>query len=166
MDISRFYGGASLRPRHRYLESAKECVEASNGENLEIVLLPPESGDQPCDSDEEYDDECLDEIGIPEETAGEVEIHGEEFEDRDFQETREGIRWKKYEELSLTEVEPIVMPDEIMRLGELPMFEIFSLFFRTICLISLWNKLICMRQGTKMCIISRPIALKCENFWV
>ena len=129
MDISRFYGGASLRPRHRYLESAKECVEASNGENLEIVLLPPESGDQPCDSDEEYDDECLDEIGIPEETAGEVEIHGEEFEDRDFQETREGIRWKKNEELSLTEVEPIVMPDEIMRLGELPMFEIFSLFF-------------------------------------
>ena len=128
MDSTKFYGGASSRPRHRFLASAKDVVEASNSDQLEIILLPPATGAQPIDSDEENDDGFLGEDYFPEETAGEVEIHGEESDDDDTQETSEENRWRRSERLSLSEVEPVVIPDKLMQLAELPMFDIFSLF--------------------------------------
>ena len=46
----------------------------------------------------------------------------------DTQETSEENRWRRSERLSLSEVEPVVIPVELMQLAELSMFDIFSLF--------------------------------------
>jgi len=53
MDASKFYGRKT--PRFRFLSSALDSIECIN-EEVELVVLPPESGDQNIDNDEEGDD--------------------------------------------------------------------------------------------------------------
>ena len=108
MDTAKFYGATSSKPNLRYLQSAKDLVEASSSQDLEIVLLPPDSGDQPIESDEEGDDNVLDEDYFPQETAGEVEIHGGEFDEDEIDgNISKSSRWKKTENLSLSDVDPL-----------------------------------------------------------
>ena len=98
MDTAMFH--QSYLPNLRYLQSAKDLVEASSSQDLEIVLLPPDSGDQPIESDEEGDDNVLDEDYFPQETAGEVEIHGGEFDEDEIDgNISKSGKWKKTEKL-------------------------------------------------------------------
>ena len=130
MDAAKFYGATSSKPNLRYLQSAKDVVEASSSRELEIVLLPPDCGDQPIESDEEGDDNVLDEEYVPQETAGEVEIHGGEFDEDEIDENiSKSGKWKKTENLSLRDVDPLTKSDEIVHAAESSMFEIFLLFF-------------------------------------
>ena len=81
MKASSFYGAGRSRPRIRFLAFAKDIVESQESGDLEIVLLPPESTNQGIESDEEGSDNILNEECLPHEVSGEVEIHGEAFED-------------------------------------------------------------------------------------
>ena len=81
MKASSFYGAGRSRPRIRFLASAKDIVESQESDDLEIVLLPPESTNQGIESDEEGSDNILNEECLPHEVSGEVEIHGEAFAD-------------------------------------------------------------------------------------
>ena len=45
MNAISFYGAARPRPRIRFLASAKDIVESQESDDLEIVLLFPESAD-------------------------------------------------------------------------------------------------------------------------
>ena len=81
MDAAKFYSVTSSKPNLGHLQSVKDVVEASSSQELEIVLFPPDSGDQHIESDEEGDDNVLDEDYFPQETAGEVEIHGGDFDE-------------------------------------------------------------------------------------
>ena len=82
MTTSSFYGAGRSRPRIRFLASAKDIVESQKSDDLEIVLLPPESTNQGIESDVEGSDNILNEECLPNEVSGEVEIHGEAFEDK------------------------------------------------------------------------------------
>ena len=82
MKAISFYGAARPRPRIRFLASAKNIVESQESDDLEIVLLPPESADQGIDSDE-GNDNILNEKCLPDEIAGEVEVHVGDFEDEE-----------------------------------------------------------------------------------
>ena len=79
MKASSFYGTGRSRPRIRFLASAKDVVESQESDDLEIVLLPPESTNRGIESDEEGSDNILNEECLPDEVSGEVEIHGEAF---------------------------------------------------------------------------------------
>ena len=50
---SFFYGAGQSRPCIRFLASAKDIFESQESDDLEIVLLPPESANQGIESDEE-----------------------------------------------------------------------------------------------------------------
>ena len=52
MKASSFYGAGRSRPRIRFLASAKDSVEFQKSDDLEIVLLSPESTNQGIESDE------------------------------------------------------------------------------------------------------------------
>ena len=81
MKASSFYGAGRSRSQIRFLASAKDIVESQESDDLEIVLLPPESANQGIESDEEGSDNISNEECLPDEVSGEVEIHGEAFED-------------------------------------------------------------------------------------
>ena len=74
MNAISFYGAARPRARIRFLASAKDIVESQESDDLEIVLLPPESADEGIDSDEEGNNNILNEECLPYEIAGEVEV--------------------------------------------------------------------------------------------
>ena len=83
-------------------------VETSSSQELEIVVLPPESGDQPIESDQEGDDNVLDEDYFPQEATGEVEIYGRELdEDEIDRNISKSGKWKKTEKLPLSIVDSL-----------------------------------------------------------
>ena len=64
--------------RFHFLDDARNSVEHTNCEQLDIVILPPTDGDQNIASDEEGDEDILDQECLPDEVAGEVEVHNNE----------------------------------------------------------------------------------------
>ena len=70
-------------------------------ENIDLVILPPSNNDEFA-SDEEADNEELDEDYVPEEVAGNLEIHFDESSDGEASnDDRDNTRWRKQEKLSL-----------------------------------------------------------------
>ena len=64
------------------------------------MLLPPESANQGIESHEEGSDNILNEECLPDEVSGEVEIHGEAFEDEITEiESRHSV-WRKSDKVS------------------------------------------------------------------
>ena len=63
--------------KYQYLQDAVESVETScSRKELDIVIIPPESGNKNADSDEEdIQNDVLDIDGLPTEILDEVEIH-------------------------------------------------------------------------------------------
>ncbi|XP_066983803.1 piggyBac transposable element-derived protein 2-like [Macrobrachium rosenbergii] len=109
----------------RFLRDAAEIVTQSNSEDIDIVILPPSTGDQPADSDEENEDDALDREGRPDEIGGEPEVH--ENEDEEVENFREIGRWHRRENLSF-DLHSLPAGDCEAHLGE-GMFEIYKLFF-------------------------------------
>ena len=104
MKASSFYGIGRSRPRTRFLTSAKDIVESQESDDLEIVLLPPKSTNQGIESDEEGSDNILNVECLPDEVSGEVEIHGEAFEDEIIEKESRHSVWRKSDEVSLCDV--------------------------------------------------------------
>ena len=100
MDSLSFYGG-SRKPRIRFLDSVKDAVESQESDDLEIVILPPEATDQEKDSDEEGNNSVSNEEHLPEEVAGEVEIHKGIFEGDENESISRHSLWRKNDKVSL-----------------------------------------------------------------
>ena len=107
MNAISFYGAARPRPIIRFLASAKDIVESQESDDLEIVLLPPESADQGIDSDEEGNDNILNEECLPDEIAGKVEVHGGDFEDEEVDTNPRRILWCKSDNVTLGNPEEV-----------------------------------------------------------
>lgn len=94
-------------------------------------MLPPSTGDQPIDSDEEAEDDTLDQNAMPDEVSGELEVHDNMVDEEDESETNREAgtkgRWRKKENISLG---PHSIPSGFgdVHLGK-DMFEIYKLFF-------------------------------------
>ena len=129
MNAISFYGAARPRPRIRFLASAKDIVESQESDDLEIVLLPPESADQGIDSNEERNDNILNEECLPDEIAGEVEVHGGDFEDKEVDTNPRSILWRKSDDVTLGNPEEVQKSNEVFIHGGKSMYEIFLLFF-------------------------------------
>lgn len=115
----------------RFLSSVVDTVVGSrHNENLEVVVLPPASGDQPIDSDEE-EDNLLDEDFLPEETVGELEVHRNLSDNEEDDEATEvaSSQWRKCETLSLGEVKSLQQPQSLLSHHGKNMEDIFDLFF-------------------------------------
>ena len=77
------------------------------------------------------DDNVLDEDYFPQETAGEIEIHGGEFDEDEIDgNISKSSKWKKTENLSLRDVDPLTKSDEIVHATESSMFDFFAFLFR------------------------------------
>ncbi|XP_066946081.1 piggyBac transposable element-derived protein 2-like [Macrobrachium rosenbergii] len=113
------------RMHYRFLRDAAEAVTQSNSEDIDIVILPPPTGDQPADSDEENEDDALDREGMPEKISGELEVHGNEEEE--VENFREKGRWRKRENLSF-DLHSVPAGDGEAHLGK-GVFEIYKLLF-------------------------------------
>jgi hypothetical protein len=118
--------------RFRFLDSARNAIEQSNSEQLDIVLLPPTDGDQNTASDEEGDDDILDQDCLPDEVAGEVELHNDEEPNCGTENSinhQDSKRWRKNENVSLDS--HTILPSS--KAGEdhcgKDAFEIYQLFF-------------------------------------
>ena len=129
MNAISFYGAARPRPRIRFLTSAKDIVESQESDDLEIVLLPPESADQGFDSDEEGNDTILNEECLPYEIAGEVEVHGGDFEDEEVDTNPRRILWRKSNDVTLGKPEEVQKSNEVFIHGGKSIYKIFLLFF-------------------------------------
>ena len=129
MNAISFYGAARPRPRIRFLASSKDIVESQESDDLEIVLLSPESADQGIDSDEEGNDNILNEECLPDEIAGEVEVHGGDFEDEEVDTNPRRILWCKSDDVTLGNPEEVQKSNEVFIHGGKSMYEIFLLFF-------------------------------------
>ena len=129
MNAISFYGAARPRPRIRFLASAKDIVESQESDDLEIVLLPPELANQGIDSDEEGNDNILNEECLPDEIAGEVEVHGGDFEDEEVDTNPRRILWRKNDNVTLGNPEKVQKSNEVFIHGGKSMYEIFLLFF-------------------------------------
>jgi len=66
-----------------------------------IVLLPPESANQEIESDDEEGSDILNEECLPNEVSGEVEIHGEAFENKITEKESRNNVWRISDEVSL-----------------------------------------------------------------
>ena len=76
MDSVQFYG--SRTTSRRFLHSAFDEVAENSSRNIDIVILPPETGDSvESDEDEGNDEDGLDDEYMPADVPGEVEIHME-----------------------------------------------------------------------------------------
>ena len=126
---SSFYGAGRSRPQIRFLASAKDIVESQESNDLEIVLLPPESANQGIESDKEGSDNILNEECLPDEVSGEVEIHGEAFEDKITEKESRLSVWRKSDEVSLCDAKELQKSDGVMMHGGVSMYQTFSLFF-------------------------------------
>ena len=129
MKASSFYGVGRSRPRIRFLASAKDIVESQASDDLEMVLLPPESANQRIESDEKGSDNILNEECLPDKVSGEVEIHGEAFEDEITEKESRHSVWRKSDEVSLCDAKELQKSDEGMMHGGESMYQTFSLFF-------------------------------------
>ena len=129
MKVSSFYGAGRSRPRIRFLASAKDIVESQESDDLEIVLLSPKLANQGIESDEEGSDNILNEECLPDEVSGEVEIHGEAFEDKITEKESRHSVWRKSDEISLRDAKKLQKSDEVMKHGGESMYQTFSLFF-------------------------------------
>ncbi|XP_066967098.1 piggyBac transposable element-derived protein 2-like [Macrobrachium rosenbergii] len=124
MESKSFYGANTPRMHYRFLRDAAEVVTQSNSEDIDIVILPPSTGDQPANSDEENEDDALDRECMPDEISGELEVH--ENEDEEVENFREKGRWRKRENLSF-DLHSVPAGDCEAHLGK-RMFEIYKLF--------------------------------------
>ena len=129
MKASFFYGAGRSRPRIRFLASSKDFIESQESDDLEIVLLPPESANQGIESDEEGNDNILNEECLPDEVSREVEIHGEAFEDEITEKESRHSVWRKSDEVSFCDAKELQKSDEVMMHGGENMYQFFSLFF-------------------------------------
>ena len=93
------------------------------------MLLPPESANQGIESDEEGNHNTLNEECLPDEVSGEVEIHGEAFEDEITEKESRHSVWRKSDEVSLCDAKELQKSDEVMMHGGESMYQFFSLFF-------------------------------------
>ena len=125
MKASSFYGAGRSRPRIRFLASAKDIVKSQESDDLEIVLLPPESANQGIESNEEGSDNILNEECLPDK----VEIHGEAFEDEITEKGSRHSVWRRSDEVSLCDAKELQKSDEVMMHGGESMYQTFSLFF-------------------------------------
>ena len=89
------------------------------------MLLPPDSTNQGIKSDEEGSDNILNEECLPDEVSGEVEIHGEVFEDEIAEKQSRHSVWRK----SLCDAKKLQKSDEVMMHGGESMYQTFSPFF-------------------------------------
>ena len=126
---SSFYEAAWSRPRVRFLASAKDIVESQESDDLKIVLLPPESTNQGIESNEKGSDNILNEKCLPDEVSGEVERHGEAFEDKITEKESRHSVWRKSDEVSLCDAKELQNSDKVMMHGGESMYQTFSLFF-------------------------------------
>ena len=69
-------------------------------------------------------EECL-----PDDVSGEVEIHGETFEDEITEKESRHSVWRKSDEVSLCDAKELQKSDEVMMHGGESMHQTFSLFF-------------------------------------
>ena len=129
MKASSFYGAGRSRPRIKFLASAKDIVESQESDDLEIVLLPPKLTSQEIESDEEGSDNILNEECLPDEVSGEVEIHGEAFEDEITKKESRHSVWRKSDEASLCDAKELQKSDEVMMHGGESIYQTFSLIF-------------------------------------
>lgn len=121
-----FYDASSFRSYLGFMQSAKDMVESSSSNELEIVLLPPNSGHKTFESDENGDENEFDEDYVPEETADKVEIHEGEFHEVEIQETiSESGKRKKSKSSSLGDANLIAKLNIIKRLAESSMYDFF-----------------------------------------
>ena len=93
------------------------------------MLLPPESADQGIDSDEEGNDNILNEECLSDEIAGEVEVHGGDFEDEEVDTNPRRILWRKSDDVTLGNPKEVQKSNEVFIHGGKSMYEIFLLFF-------------------------------------
>ena len=63
------------------------------------------------------------------EVSGEVEIHGEAFEDKITEKESRHSVWRKSDEVSLGDAKELQKSDEVMMDGGESMYQTFSLFF-------------------------------------
>ena len=127
MKASSFYGAGRSRPRIRFLASAKDSVESQESDDLERVLLPPESTNQGIESDEYGSDNILNEECLPNEVSAEVEIHGEAFEDEITEKESRHSHWRKSDEVSFCDAKELQESDEDMMHGGESTYQTFSL---------------------------------------
>ena len=127
MKASSFYGAGRSRPPIKFLASAKDIVESQESDDLEIVLLPSESANQESESDEEGSDNILNEECLPNEVFGEVEIHGEAFEDEITEKESRHSVWRKSDEISLCDAKELQKSHGVMIHGGESMYQTFSL---------------------------------------
>ncbi|KAJ4449677.1 hypothetical protein ANN_01081 [Periplaneta americana] len=127
--------------KYRYLQDAVDSVEATcSNKELDVVIIPPESGNRYIESDEEdVQDDVLDSDVPPSEVPGEVEIHLNNSDTSDSESDEhetpnpskksktQGGNWMKNEKVAFHDP-----PDNIDRVGENHLgkseFEIFCLF--------------------------------------
>ena len=93
------------------------------------MLLPPESTNQGIGSNEKGSDNILNEKCLPDEVSGEVERHGEAFEDKITEKESRHSVWRKSDEVSLCDAKELQKSDEVMMHGGESMYQTFSLFF-------------------------------------
>ena len=129
MKASSFYGAGRSRPRIRFLTSAKDTVESQESDDLEIVLLPPESANQGIESNEEGSDNTLNEECLPDEGSEEVEIQGEAFENEITEKESRHSLWRKSDEVNLCDAKELPKSYEVMMHGGESTYQTFSLFF-------------------------------------
>lgn len=130
MEGSYFYGARRITSQ-RFLQDAVQQIEQDD-EIVEanIVIIPPGTGDQNIDSDEE--ETCEDVQGMPTDTAGELEteIYVNDHEDDTQEEQTSRLasepRWKKTTE---TFHKAVNTPSKISIHSEKSCFEVFMLFF-------------------------------------
>ena len=92
-------------------------------------MLPPDSGEEPIESDEEGYDNVLDEDYFPQETACGAEIHGGELDKDEIDgNISKSFKRKKPEKLSLSDFDPLTKSDEIVHAAESSMSEFFFAF--------------------------------------
>ena len=93
------------------------------------MLLSPESADQGIDSDEEGNDKILNKKCLPDEIAGEVEVHGGDFEDEEVDINPRRILWRKSDDVTLGNPEEVQKSNEVFIHGGKSMYEIFFYSF-------------------------------------
>ena len=100
------FSSKSSVSRYQYLRDAQEAASNSQSNDISIVILPPQAGNQDIDSDEENDDDVLDKDYMPEEVSGELELHIEsELSDSEEEQCismpSKERKWRKREEMPL-----------------------------------------------------------------
>ena len=129
MDMFACYGTCLSRSNLQFLQSAKDVVESSSSDELEIVFLHTDFRCKALEWNEDGDDNELEEDPIPKERAGEVEMHGTEFDEFEIKKKiSEGVKLKKSENVYLGDVDLLAKSDIDMQLAESSTYDFFFAF--------------------------------------